>query len=69
MRDGINFVKFDGNHFRQERFVRVVDNAASLDDVWLVFLEPLGCPARIVWMWEMVGVEDTNVLCVAAVRQ
>lgn len=61
VRDGVDFVEFQGDHLGDYAFVGVVDDAAALDNVDAgVFCETLGCPARVVWVRKVVAVEDPD---------
>jgi hypothetical protein len=61
--DGIDFVELDGYHLSVERFVGVVDDATSLNDVWLLCEEALGCPADVVRVRAVISVEDAGEVC------
>lgn len=62
MCNGVNLIKFDGNHLGEEGFFGIVYNASALHDIRPVLLEPLGGPARVVGMRKVVCVEDANVV-------
>jgi hypothetical protein len=60
--DGVDLIELDGDHAGEERLICVVDDAATLHDVGLLFQETLGCPADIVRVGTVIGVEDTGVV-------
>ena len=61
--DSVDLIELDSDHAGQERLVRVVDDAATLHDIGLLFQETLGCPADIVRVRAVIGVEDAGVIC------
>jgi hypothetical protein len=64
VRDSIDLVKLDGNHLGKEGFVSVVHHTTPLNDIHRrVFHESFSSPPRVVWMWEVVTVEDCNDIC------
>jgi hypothetical protein len=63
MSDGIDFVELNGYHLGVEGFVGVVDDATALHDVWLFGKEALGCPADVVRVRAVIGVEDAGEVC------
>lgn len=59
VRNSVDFVELDGDHLCKDILVRVVNYTATLHDVdGGVGDETLGGPARVVWVWEMVTVEN-----------
>lgn len=59
MRDGVDLIKFDGNHLCEPILISVVYDATTLDDVdCLVRNKTLCCPSRVVRVGEMVTVEN-----------
>ena len=60
--DGVDLIELDRDHAGEERLVCVVDDAAALHDVGLLFQETLGCPADVVRVRAVIGVEDAGVV-------
>lgn len=61
--DCIDLIEFDSDYAGKERLVRVVDNAATLHDIRLLFQETLSCPADVVRMRAVISVEDAGIIC------
>ena len=61
--DGVNLVELDSDQAGEERLVGVVDDAATLHDVGLFFEEAFGCPADVVRMGTVIGIENTGEVC------
>jgi hypothetical protein len=61
--DGVDLIKLDGDQTRKPGFVCIVDDTAALYNVCLFFEEALGCPADIVRVGTVIGVEYARVVC------
>ena len=61
--DGIDLVELDSDHAGKERLVCVVDDAAALHDIRLLFQKTLGRPADVVRVRTVIGVEDAGEVC------
>lgn len=59
----VDLIELDSDHAGKERLVRVVDDAATLHDIGLLFQETLSCPADILRVRAVIGVEDAGVIC------
>jgi len=60
--NGVDLIELDSDHAGKERLVGVVDDAAALHDVGFLFQETLSCPADVVRVRAVIGVEDAGVL-------
>lgn len=64
MGNGIDLVELNGDHLGKDVLVRVVDHAASLNNIDCgVGDEALGGPARVVRVREMIAVKDGGDVC------
>ena len=59
----VDLIELSSDHAGKERLVCVVNDAATLYDVRLLFQETLGCPADVVRVRAVVGVEDAAEVC------
>lgn len=63
MSNGIDLIELDSDESGEEGFVGIVDDAATLYDVRLFFEKALGCPANVVRVRTVVGVENASIVC------
>lgn len=63
MGNSVDLVELDSDQPCEDRFVGIVHNAATLHNVWLIFEKALGCPANVMRVGTVVGIEDAGEVC------
>lgn len=61
--NSVDLVKLGSDHACEEGFVDIVNNTSTLHNVWLIFEKAFGCPANIVRVGTVVGIEDAGEVC------